>query len=75
MYTRVLSLRAELSGTARLAYIGLYKVACVVPLALVVLVYELTLRRLVLDERGAKIPKAVSGMILLVAGLALIFTA
>jgi hypothetical protein len=75
MYTRVLSLRSELSGAARLAYIGLYNVAYVVPLALVVVVYTLTLHRLVLDERGAKILKAVSGVILLVAGLALLFTA
>lgn len=68
VYTRILSLR-ELSPGARYAYLALYNLAYVVPLALVVVVYALTMHRLALSERGAKVLKGVSGMLLVLSGL------
>ncbi|HEX9621009.1 MAG TPA: hypothetical protein VF989_12790 [Polyangiaceae bacterium] len=64
----MLSLRSHLSGVERYAFLGLYNVAYVVPLALVVVVYGVTSRRLVLGERGAKILKLVSGALLVAFG-------
>jgi hypothetical protein len=72
VYTRMLSLRSELSDAARLGYIALYNVAYVVPLAVIVLVYAGTLHRLVLGKRGAKILKGVSGVLLVLFGILLI---
>jgi len=72
IYTRVLSLREELSAAARYGYLALYNVAYVVPLALIVLLFAFTMRRLVMTERRAKILKAVSGSILVVFGLVFI---
>ncbi len=69
VFTRVLALRGELSGAARFGYLALYNVAYVVPLALIVGVYALTLHRLTLTERGAKALKAVSGALLVSFGL------
>jgi hypothetical protein len=70
IYTRVLSLRADLAPATRYAYLVLYNAAYVVPLAAIVGVYVLTMRRMELKERGAKILKAVSGALLVVFGLA-----
>lgn len=69
VYTRVLTLRSDLSSFARYAYLALYNLAYVVPLALIVLVYVATLHRLTLGERGAKVLKAVSGVLLVIFGL------
>ena len=74
IYTRILTLRSELSGAARYAYLALYNVAYVVPLALIVVVYAATLHRVTLTERGAKVLKAVSGILLVAFGLLFILT-
>jgi hypothetical protein len=68
VYTRILSLR-ELSPGGRYAYLALYNVAYVIPLALIVVVYALTMHRLALSETGAKLLKAVSGTLLVLSGL------
>lgn len=69
VFTRILTLRSDLSAPMRYAYLALYNVAYVVPLALIVAVYALTLHRLTLSERGAKVLKAVSGVLLVTFGL------
>ncbi len=68
IYTRLLAQR----GGARAAWLALYNVAYVVPLATVVGVYALTLHRLALGERGAKVLKAISGTLLVLFGVAFI---
>lgn len=68
VYTRLLSLRTDVSGAGRVAYLALYNAAYVVPLALIVLVYALTLHRMTLSERGAKILKGISGTLLVLFG-------
>jgi hypothetical protein len=69
IYTRILSLRSDVSTAGRYAYLVLYNVAYVVPLGLIVVAYVATLRRITLSERGAKILKAVSGSLLVLFGL------
>ena len=69
IYTRVLSLRTDLGDAARYAYLALYNVAYVVPLAAIVAVFAVTMNRLKMTERHAKILKAVSGVLLLAFGL------
>jgi hypothetical protein len=75
VYTRVLSLHRELSTGARYGYLILYNVVYVVPLAIVVAVYVLTLRRLTLSERGAKVLKTLSGLLLVGFGAIFLFAA
>ncbi len=72
IYTRVLSLR-EMSAGARYGYLALYNLVYVIPLAAIVVVYALTLHRLALGERGAKVLKAVSGTLLVLSGLVFVF--
>lgn len=69
VYTRLLSLRTDLGTAERYMYLALYNAAYVVPLAAIVLVYAVTLHRISLSERGAKILKGVSGTLLVVFGL------
>jgi hypothetical protein len=69
VYTRVLSLCEQLSMLERYTYLVLYNLAYVVPLALIVIVYALTLHRMTLGERGAKLLKGISGALLVVFGL------
>ncbi len=69
VYTRILTLRADLTSWERTAYVALYNVAYVVPLALIVLAYALTLHRITLSERGAKVLKGISGFLLVTFGL------
>jgi hypothetical protein len=71
VYTRMLALR-EVSALARVAYLALYNVVYVVPLAAVLIVYGLTLHRVALGERGARVLKGVSGAILVVLGVVLV---
>ncbi len=68
MFTRVLSLRAELSPAKRLAYVALYNVAYVIPLAVIVAIASVTFRKLTLSERRAKALKGFSGALLLLFG-------
>jgi hypothetical protein len=69
IYTRILRLRGDLSAAARYGYLALYNLAYVVPLALIVILYAVTLYRLTLSERGAKVLKAGSGVLLVAFGL------
>ncbi|MEB2310415.1 MAG: NrdH-redoxin [Sorangiineae bacterium] len=69
IYTRILALRTDLTLGARYGYLVLYNVAYVVPLAVIVVVYALTLHRFALEERGARVLKGVSGALLVGFGL------
>lgn len=69
VYTRLLSLRSDISGFGRYAYLALYNIAYIIPLAAIVLAYAITLHRISLSERGAKILKGVSGTLLVSFGL------
>lgn len=64
IYTRILTLQPDLSTPARYGYLALYNLAYVVPLAVIVGTYALTLHRVALGERGARALKAVSGTLL-----------
>lgn len=72
VYTRVLTLRADLSTATRYLYLALYNVAYVIPLGAIVVVYAVTLHRMTLSERGAKVLKGVSGVLLTAFGVLLI---
>ncbi len=73
VFTRILSLRQEVSPAGRYLYLALYNVAYVVPLAAIVIVVASTLHRVTLSERGAKVLKLVSGVLLL--GFGVLFVA
>ena len=73
VYTRILSLRADVGPAARYAYLALYNAVYIVPLGVIVAIYAATLHRLVLHERGAKVLKGVSGVLLVAFGLAFVF--
>jgi len=68
VYTHILSVRSDLSTLARHAYLVLYNVMYVVPLAAIVVLYSVTMHRLSLTEHRAKILKGVSGALLVVFG-------
>jgi hypothetical protein len=70
-YTRILSLR-QVSDPVRYAYLALYNISYVVPLGVIVLTFSVTRSRITLRERGAKILKAVSGVVLVFFGLLLL---
>ncbi|HEX8952364.1 MAG TPA: hypothetical protein VF945_10995 [Polyangia bacterium] len=69
VYTRLLSLHAGLSTAGRYAYLVLYNAIYVVPLAAIVAAYVLTLSRVAITERRAKVLKTVSGVLLLGFGV------
>ena len=71
----MLALRAELLPWQRIAWIGLYNVFYVVPLGLVVVAWALTLHRFALSEKGARVLKGASGVLLVVSGAALLASA
>ncbi len=73
VYTRILALRADLGGVERYAYLALYNLAYILPLATILVVYALTLHRLTLNEAGARILKGLSGVLLLIFGILFIF--
>ncbi len=72
IYTRILSLRTDLPPAVHYGYLALYNVAYVVPLGLIVLVFATTLHRFAMQERGAKVLKAISGVLLLLFGVVFI---
>ena len=72
MYTRVLSLRAELEPWQRVAWIGAYNVFYVVPLAAIVLLWVVAAPRARLGDRGARWLKGLSGVLLIAAGIVLL---
>ena len=69
VFTRILSLRQDVSVAGRYFFLALYNVAYVVPLAIIVVVAAATLHRLTLSERAAKVLKAVSGVLLVSFGV------
>jgi hypothetical protein len=69
VYTRVLSLRGATGPAARLGWLALYNLAYVVPLATVVTVAVVSMRKLTLGERASRLLKGISGTLLLAFGL------
>ena len=72
IYTRILSLRG-LSSLNTYLYIGLYNVVYIVPLAAVVTVFAYTMGHYKFAEKHGKIFKLISGLLMLLLGLLLIF--
>lgn len=70
VYTRLLTL-SELSPGGRYAYLAFYNVIYVVPLALIVLAFVRTLGARKLTERGGRLLKLLSGLMMLELGLVL----
>jgi len=62
-------LQPGLGSAGRYSYLALYNLAYVVPLGLVVIVYATIFHRLTLTERGAKVLKAISGVLLTFFGI------
>jgi cytochrome c biogenesis protein CcdA len=71
VYTKVLS-DQRLGMTMRYGYLGLYCVAYMVPLLVVVLVFLLTFRRYRVQERHGRVLKLVSGALMLALGIILL---
>jgi thiol-disulfide isomerase/thioredoxin len=69
VYTRILSLRPGLGPLGRAGWLALYNAAYVVPLGAIVLVAVVTMRKLTLGERGARILKGISGALLVLFGI------
>jgi hypothetical protein len=72
VYTRVLTLR-ELPGWLYYGYLGLYNLAYVVPLLIIVILFSVTLGSHKLSEFEGRLLKLLSGMMMLVLGLVLLF--
>lgn len=72
VYTRVLTLSVP-TAAARYAWLALYNLIYVVPLALIVLAFVGTLAAHKLSEREGRLLKLVSGVMMLELGLLLIF--
>ncbi len=72
IYTRVLSIQ-RIGTAAKYGYMALYNVYYVIPLALIVALFMLSMRKFRLEERHARVLKLVSGSLMLVLGILLIF--
>ncbi len=72
LYTRVLSLRPELAAWERIAWIAAYNVFYVVPLAVIVGTFAVVAPHAHLRERGARLLKGLSGILLLAGGVVLL---
>ena len=71
VYTRVLSMN-ELSAAARYAFLGLYNLIYVIPLAAIVLAFIGTLGARKLSEREGRLLKLMSGVMMLGLGVMLV---
>lgn len=71
VYTRALTLR-ELPSWLYYAYLGLYNLAYIAPLLLIVILFTLTLGSHKLSEYEGRLLKLLSGMMMLVLGLVLL---
>ncbi len=71
VYTRVLTLR-QLPDWLYYAYLGLYNLAYIVPLLIIVIAFSLTLGSHKLSEFEGRILKLLSGMMMLALGLVLL---
>lgn len=72
IYTRILSLRG-IDTVQMYAYIGLYNVLYVIPLAVIVAVFAYTMGHYKFTEKHGKLFKVISGILMLTLGLLLIF--
>ena len=72
VFTRILTLN-EPSETARYAYLALYNLIYVVPLALIVLAFVGTLSSHKLTEREGRLLKLMSGVMMLELGIVMTF--
>jgi len=71
IYTRVLSLQ-DISPLKKYLYMALYNVYYVVPLAIIVAIFVITMGKYRFEEKYAKILKVVSGTLMLALGLILV---
>ncbi len=72
IYTRILSLR-NISSFDTYLYIALYNLVYIMPLAIIVAVFAYTMGHYKFKEKHGKALKLVSGLLMLVLGLLLIF--
>ena len=72
VYTRVLTLQ-ELPGWVYYLYLGLYNLAYVVPLLVIVTLFALTLGSHKMSEFEGRVLKLMSGMMMLILGLILLW--
>jgi hypothetical protein len=73
VFTRIVSLRTDVSAAERYGLLALYNLAYIVPLAVIVVVVASTLHRVTLTERAAKGLKLLSGVLLV--GFGMLFVA
>jgi len=72
IYTRVLSIQ-KIGTAAKYGYMALYNIYYVIPLVLIVALFMLSMQKFRLEERHARVLKLVSGILMLVLGLFLVF--
>lgn len=72
VYTRVLTIN-ELSPSAYYGYLALYNAIYIIPLLIIVGVFSYTLGSRKLSERGGRLLKLLSGLMMLELGLVLVF--
>lgn len=71
IYTRVLSIQ-EIDTGLKYFYMGLYNVYYVVPLAVIVTVFVITMGKYRFEEKHAKVLKLISGILMVSLGLILV---
>ncbi len=72
IYTRVLSIQ-EIGTAAKYGYMALYNLYYVIPLALIVALFMLSMQKFRLEERHARVLKLISGSLMFLLGLLLVF--
>ncbi|HNT27281.1 MAG TPA: hypothetical protein PKH10_03785, partial [bacterium] len=72
IYTRVLSIQ-KIGTAAKYGYMALYNIYYVIPLVLIVALFMFSMQKFRLDERHARVLKLISGILMLVLGLFLVF--
>jgi thiol-disulfide isomerase/thioredoxin len=71
IYTRVLSIQ-EIDTGLKYFFMGLYNVYYVIPLAVIVIVFVITMGKYRFEEKHAKVLKLISGILMLSLGLILV---
>ena len=72
IYTRVLSVR-QIPSLERCLYIGFYNLLYILPLGIIVAIFVFTMGKFKFTENHAKVLKFISGALMIVLGLLLIF--
>lgn len=72
IFTRILSVK-QTGFMEKYFYMGIYNIAYIIPLAVIVATFVLTMGRYKMTEAHAKILKAISGILMLLLGLLMIF--